>query len=64
MAKLKYVGEGAFLVGVPDRNLSAAEVRRFGHDWLVASGLYKDYSKRPKAVKPEATIQEVDDDRN
>ena len=55
MAKLKYKG-GGFLVGVPSRDLSAEEVKRYGTDWLILSGLYEEYPKpvqRVKYIEPE-----------
>jgi len=65
MAKgMKYTGDGSFTVGVPARNLTQDEVFAYGHDWLIASGLYDDYIKKPKAIKPEDTIQEVEDARD
>ena len=59
MAKgMKYIGNGSFTVGVPARELSPDEVKKYGHDWLLASGLYEDlYIKPPKAETP-ADIQE------
>lgn len=41
---LKYVG-GGFIAGVPARNLSEEEVRRYGRDKLLASGLYVESGK-------------------
>jgi hypothetical protein len=51
--KLKYVGNGSFLVGIPARDLSASEVKRFGLERLVATGLYTEIIRKPKAGKPE-----------
>lgn len=47
--KVRYVGKGAWLVGVPARDLSADEVKRFGLDELIASGLYEEIKRKPKA---------------
>ncbi len=50
MAKMRYKGNG-FKVGVPARDLSAAEVKRFGRDYLLSLGLYEDaYQPKPKKV--------------
>jgi hypothetical protein len=38
---LKYVGQGAFLSGVPARDLSADEAKEYGEARLIKSGLYK-----------------------
>ena len=46
--ELIYNGQG-FLVGVPSKNLTKAEVKKYGKDWLLASGLYQEY--QPKRVK-------------
>ena len=47
---LKYIGNGAFLVEVPARDLSAKEVRKHGRQRLLESGLYAE----PKAEKKKA----------
>jgi hypothetical protein len=41
MARLRYIG-GGFLPKVPARDLSAEEVRKFGLEKLLKSGIYKD----------------------
>jgi hypothetical protein len=38
---MKYIG-GGFIDGVPMRDLSEKEVKLYGHDRLLASGLYVD----------------------
>ena len=44
----------SFIPGVPARNLSDDEVKRFGEKWLLASGLYlKLKVKRPKEAVEE-----------
>jgi len=55
--KMKYIGKGAWLVGVPARDLSADEVKHYGQDKLIASGLYMEFSKKPKAEKPAEDLQ-------
>jgi hypothetical protein len=52
---LRYVGAGAFLMGVPARDLDDDEIAAAG--WsradLVASGLYEDVStETPSALTP------------
>lgn len=42
---LRYVGDGAALVGVPARDLSAAEAQQYDVAALVASGLYESYEE-------------------
>ena len=46
---LIYTG-GGFIVGVPARNLKPEEVKKYGKDWLLASGLYQEkYQSKRKA---------------
>jgi hypothetical protein len=49
---LKYVG-GGFLRGVPARNLSDEEVKRFGKVRLLKSGLYKEVKDKKPAQKAD-----------
>lgn len=51
MAGLRYIGAGAWMPGVPKRDLTAGEVKRLGgEDALLATGLYaKAGSKQRKA---------------
>lgn len=51
--KMKYIGNGSFLVGIPARDLSADEVKFYGKDKLETSGLYAEIKRKPKAVQPE-----------
>ena len=62
MAKkgMRYIGDGTWSTGIPARDLSQEEVKGYGHDKLIASGLYEDYYTKPKAEKPE-DIQEVEE---
>lgn len=64
--KLKYVGNGSFLVGIPARDLSASEVKRFGLERLVATGLYTEIIRKPKAdqLEDETKIEEAINGRN
>jgi thiamine monophosphate synthase len=46
---LIYIGNGAFLPGVPARDLSADEVKQYGGaDYLVATGIYATPKKESK----------------
>lgn len=56
--KVKYVGNGSFLVGIPARDLSASEVKKFGIVKLIDSGLYAEIKRKPKADQPEVEIIE------
>ena len=56
---LEYVGQGAWLPGVPARDLTAEEVEGLGLDAkaLVKSGLYKEVKQlAEKAEKREVKI--------
>lgn len=39
---LKYIGVGAFVPSIPARDLTDAEVKEFGKEALLATGLYVD----------------------
>lgn len=56
--KMKYVGKGAWMIGVPARDLSAGEVKKFGEERLLKSNLYEEVKRKSKAEleKPVATI--------
>jgi len=58
MVRMRYLG-GGFLPGVPARDLSEAESKRFAAV-LEASALYEAVAKEPVAVaeKPAAVIEE------
>ena len=56
--KMKYVGKGSFLVGVPARDLNASEVKKYGDERLLKSNLYEEIKRKPKAVKPADDIPE------
>ena len=58
MVRMRYLG-GGFLPGVPARDLSEAESKRFAAV-LKASTLYEAVAKEPVAVaeKPAAVIEE------
>lgn len=42
---MKYIGKGDFVPDIPARDLSEAEVSRFGRQRLLDSGLYEDEAK-------------------
>ena len=54
---MKYIGNGKYLIGIPARDLTHAEVRHFGKTRLLASGLYIE----PKAAKVKPPKEEVID---
>lgn len=55
---LKYVGRGNFRQGVPARDLTEAEAKRYGgRERLVASGLYVAGSVKRK-TKPKPREEE------
>jgi len=52
---LKYVGRGAFLIGVPARDLTDEEIEQLGLDKkaLIKSGLYKEDKPNTETRKTE-----------
>jgi len=54
--RLKYIGKGAFLTGVPARDLSAIEAKFYGVERLLRSGLYAEVYRKPKAQEPADSI--------
>jgi len=53
-------GHGGFLPGVPAKDLSSAEVRRYGRQFLLDSGLYKEKtSHKAFSGGTENKLQEV-----
>lgn len=63
---LKYKGEG-YLVGVPARNLTDEEVKKYGKSRLLQSGLYVEdvpkyeYIPRKKSKRLETETSVVED---
>lgn len=49
--KLKYIGKGTFLAGIPARDLTALEVRKFGEQKLLDSKLYEQERRNRKGVR-------------
>lgn len=47
--KMKYIGKGAWMIGVPARDLSAGEVKKFGEERLLKSNLYEEVKRKSKA---------------
>jgi hypothetical protein len=45
---MKYIGNGNFLPDVPARDLTPAEVKKYGKEKLLASGLYAEFEKEGK----------------
>jgi len=56
--KLKYVGKGSFLVGVPARDLNTSEAKKFGIERLLNSNLYEEIKRKPKVEEPADDIHE------
>ena len=56
--KVKYIGKGSFIAGLPARDLNAEEVKKFGEERLLKSNLYEEVKRKSKAEleKPVATI--------
>lgn len=52
---LKYVGDGSWLPGVPARDLTDEEVKEFGEEQLLATGLYGKVNQAPA---PKTKAQE------
>lgn len=57
---MKYTGKGNFRVGVPARNLTDAEVKKFGREYLLSTGFYEEIRK-PKKRKEKIDIPLVDE---
>jgi hypothetical protein len=61
---LQYVGNGAWIRGIPARDLSADEVARLDSAALIGSGLYTEAASAPAAdEEPSADSgEELDSD--
>lgn len=55
---LIYVGKGNFIPDIPARDLTDAEVKRFGEYRLLQTGLYTKQKAVIKAVEKPAKEQE------
>ena len=57
---LIYIGDGTALIGVPTRNLTDEEVKKFGKRFLLKSGLYAEPFSKPtkSAIKKEGDALE------
>lgn len=61
--KMRWLGNG-FYIGIPARDLTTEEVKRFGHEFLLSLGLYEEVVPI-KAMEPEDDkIEEVENDRS
>ena len=63
MSRLKYIGNGGFVAGVPARDLNTTEVKKYGKAFLLSTGLYQEEVKIRKTrpvVKPKPA-EEVND---
>ena len=60
---LKYIGRGSSLPGIPARDLTDDEVKRFGKTFLLSTGLYvKVEEKQDKSSHENKLMQpEVED---
>lgn len=54
---LKYIGK-SFIIGIPARDLTDEEARKFGVKRLVATGLYKEVRK----TKLKETVKQAVED--
>jgi len=59
MNYLLYVGNGASLHDVPQRDLSKEEAEKIGVDFLVSSGLYK-LAEQPKPFVAKVSKEKGD----
>jgi hypothetical protein len=49
---MKFIGDGKRIVpGVPPRDLTTAEVEKFGEKLLLETGLYEKQKPKPKGKK-------------
>ena len=55
---LRYKGKGAWLPGIPARNMSEKEAAKYDVDFLLASGLY-EIDRPRKTRKGRETWQEL-----
>ena len=74
--KMKYIGNGSFVAGVPARDLSAAEVEKHGRAKLLSTGLYilegkitvkanlKLVKRRKPNLSTELLVDELDEENN
>ena len=55
---MKYIGNGNFLPDVPARDLTKEEVKKYGKEKLLASGLYVEAVEIEVKSKVKATTTE------
>jgi hypothetical protein len=58
--RLKYIGNGAFIAGVPTCNLTTEQAKKFGIERLIASGLYIE--NQPKAKTNRKPAEHIEED--
>jgi hypothetical protein len=58
----RYIGTGAYIVGVPTRDLTDREAQQYGEARLVASGLYEAPKRSYKPPKRDEIIEEQEID--
>ncbi len=47
---LIYIGKGAFVIGIPARDLTTDEVKEYGRQKLLDTGLYQDPDGKQAAL--------------
>lgn len=55
---MKYIGKGEFVPPYPARDLSDDEVKEFGKDALLATGLYAEEGSGKPAAAPKTSKKE------
>ena len=61
---MRYIGNG-FITGIPARNLTGLEVRKFGKERLLLSGLYAEkQNTHNKELKNGKRNQSITSDTN
>ena len=53
---LRYIGEGTSVEDVPTRNLNRTEVRKYGKQYLLDTGLYVEVFLKP-AIKNKFALK-------
>ena len=62
MSKLIYIGNGAWQVGIPKRDLREDEIEKYGgQTHILSTGLYKLEEEKPVQPIKKRTIKEDDD---
>lgn len=58
---LKYAGDG-FLPGVPARDLTDSEVKKYGKERLLKSGIFFEVYRKPKRIVAEPILLDKEQD--